>query len=230
MRLRPTHGLGVVAVGATVAAVAIEYAHVWYRGHAPAPAPGHVLEAGRIAARETVEVAVEGYRSGTDRENTLLNMLLGFAGTFGAARAVTHAIRRWGDVGPLGNLHLGERHIHHLVPGIALALLTGAATILSDDEQLERWLAIPFGAGAALTLDEAALLIELEDVYWSKEGVLSIDVGFGATTVLAILALVIRLVRRGEGLVLPAGPAAPATSGGTAASAPSTRTPPARGG
>lgn len=207
MRLRPTHGLGVVAVGATVAAVAIEYAHVWYRGHAPAPAPGHVLEAGRIAARETVEVAVEGYRSGTNRENTLLNMLLGFAGTFGTARAVTHAIRRWGDVGPLGNLHLGERHIHHLVPGIALALLTGAATILSDDEQLERWLAIPFGAGAALTLDEAALLIELEDVYWTEEGVISVQVALTAMALLACGELTRRLLRRGERRVLVPRPA-----------------------
>jgi hypothetical protein len=216
VRLRPTHALGAVAVGGTVLAVAFEYAHVWFRGHAPPPTRGHVLEAGRIAAHETVEVARAGYRTGTDRENTLLNLLLAFSSTFGLARATTHAIRRWGDVGPLGNLHLGDRHIHHLVPGIVIALITGTATILTDDEALERWLAVPFGVGAALTLDEAALLIELDDVYWSEEGVVSVQVTLAAMALLACAELARRVVARGERQVLrrPAPGATPAGAGG----------------
>ncbi len=204
MRVSPTLGLGVLAVGTTALAAAVEYAHVWRRGHAPPPVPGHVLEAGRIAAQETVAVAVEGYRSGGSRENTLLNLLLSFSLTFGAARATTHAIRRWGTVGPLGHMRLGERHIHHLVPGIVLAFVTGLASIVGDDELFERWLAIPFGAGAALTLDEAALLIELEDVYWSERGVVSVQVTLAAMALLACGELTRRVIRRGERRVLPA--------------------------
>jgi hypothetical protein len=206
----------VLAVGTTALAAAVEYAHVWRRGHAPLPVPGHVLEAGRIAAQETVAVAVEGYRSGSSRENTLLNLLLSFSLTFGAARATTHAIRRWGTVGPLGHIKLGERHIHHLVPGIVLAFLTGLVSIVGDDELFERWLAIPFGAGAALTLDEAALLIELEDVYWSERGVVSIQVTLAAMALLASGELVRRAVTRGERRVLPPPPGA---GSGTAAGA-----------
>ena len=226
MRLTPTLGLGVLAVGTTALAAATEYAHVWRRGHAPPPVPGHVLEAGRIAAHETVAVAVEGYRSGTARENTLLHLLLSFSLTFGAARATTHAIRRWGTVGPLGHMKLGERHIHHLVPGIALAFVTGVCSIVGDDEVFEQWLAIPFGAGAALTLDEAALLIELEDVYWSERGVVSVQVTLTAMALLASGELVRRALARGERRVLaPSAPSAPERDGsapaaGTAPEAP----------
>lgn len=203
MNLRPTHGLGALAVGATVLATAFEYAHIWRRGSAPAPVPGRVLEGGRIAAQETVAVALEGYRSGSPRENTLLNLLMSFSATFGAARATTYAIKHLGTIGPLGHMTLGERHIHHLVPGIVMALLTGTAGIVSADENLERWLAIPFGAGAALTLDEAALLIELEDVYWSERGVVSVQVTLAAMGLLAVGELTRRALARGERTILP---------------------------
>jgi hypothetical protein len=69
---------------------------------------------------------------------------------------------------------------------------------------LDPWLALPFGVGAALIIDETALLIELEDVYWSTKGTLSIDVGFGTTSLLAVLALVVRLLRRGTSVALEA--------------------------
>lgn len=113
---------------------------------------------------------------------------------------MTHSIRR--RKGPFRNVRIGRRHIHHFVPGIALALGAGGTSIAVRSHALDPWLAVPFGAGAALIIDETALLIELEDVYWSDNGVLSMDVGFGAATALAILALVVRLLRRGEALVL----------------------------
>ncbi len=212
MRLQATYALGAVAVAATGTAVMLEYAHVWRRGHAPAPRRGAVLKGGRIAALETVSVAVEGYRSGSTRENALLNLLLSFSGTFAAARATTHAIRRWGTIGPLGHMRLGERHIHHLVPGIVIALLTGTGAIVARNQQTDVWLALPFGAGAALTLDEAALLIELEDVYWSEEGVVSVQITLAAIGALACLVLAGRVMQRGERKLLPAGPAAPVGS------------------
>jgi hypothetical protein len=148
-----------------------------------------------------VDVVRAGYRSGSADETAVLNMFLAFGVTFGAARAVTHSIRH--GAGPFRNVRIGRRHIHHFVPGIALTLGAGGASISLRSHAVDPWLAVPFAAGAALIIDETALLIELEDVYWSDNGVLSIDVGFGATTVLAILALVVRLLRRGEALVLP---------------------------
>jgi hypothetical protein len=217
-----------MAGAATLALVAAEVAHIRRRGRAPRPSSARELvRSGELAARDTVDVLRAGYRSGSADEAAVLNLFLAFGLTFAAARAVTHSIRR--GTGPFRNVRIGRWHIHHFVPGIALTLGAGGASIALRSESFDRWLALPFGTGAALIIDETALLIELEDVYWSKEGVLSIDVGFGATTALAILALVIRLVRRGQGLVLPASPAAPAPSGGSAASGPSTRTPSPRG-
>ena len=117
-----------------------------------------------------------------------------------AARVVTHSIRRgWG---PLRNVEIGRRHIHHFVPGILLSLLSGAVSIGLRHEPSDQWLALPFGAGAALIVDETALLIELSDVYWSERGVLSIDVGLGAVSALGSLAFLVRLARRGEAVVL----------------------------
>ena len=65
------------------------------------------------------------------------------------------------------NVIVGRRHIHHYVPGIVIAFAAGTAAILTRNERLEPILAIPFGVGMGLTLDESALLLELEDVYWT---------------------------------------------------------------
>ena len=94
--------------------------------------------------------------------------------------------------------------MHHFVPGIAIAFVTGAMAIATRDAELEEWLAIPFGFGVALTLDESALLLELEDVYWTEQGVLSVQIALSATALLASFALGRRLLRRGEERVLPA--------------------------
>jgi hypothetical protein len=198
-----TEALGGVAAGLTAAAIALEFGHVWRRGRAPLPAEtDDVLEAGAEAARETVEVVVAGYRRSTARENALLNLLVSYAATAALARASTHVIRARGHFGPFHNRRVAGRHIHHFLPGIGFALLSGAASIISRDEAWDPWLAVPFGAGAALTLDEAALLVELEDVYWSPEGLLSVQVSLGAIAVLGALAVGGRMIRRGEAEVL----------------------------
>ena len=46
---------------------------------------------------------------------------------------------------------------------------------------MQERMALPFGVGVALTLDEWALLMELDDVYWSDEGILSVQVTLGTT-------------------------------------------------
>lgn len=198
-----TQALAGAAVGLTAAATAIEYANVWRRGRAPFPVePDRVLEASAEAAREAVEVAVVGYQTGSERENALLSLLLSYAATAGIARVSTHLIRARGTWGPLRNRQLGGHHIHHFIPGIVLAFTAGAASIISRDESIDPYLAIPFGAGMALTLDEAALLVDFNDVYWSERGVLSVQLTFGTMAGLGALALALRVVRRGEAEVL----------------------------
>jgi hypothetical protein len=107
-------------------------------------------------------------------------------------------------------VRLGRRHIHHFVPGIVLAFVTGAAAIVTRDEAIEPLLAIPFGAGMGLTLDESALLLELEDVYWSEEGIVSVQIALAVTALLAAVALATRFLRRGEQVVLEHEPSAAA--------------------
>ena len=203
---RRTWALGVMALGTTGTLVAGELARVWHKGSAPLPTEtDDVIGAAEIAVAEAAEVAVAGYQSGSTRENALLNLLGSFTLTFGMTRASTHIIRRHGHVGPIRNYRWRNRHIHHFVPGIVLAFIAGGTAIVSRDPQLDPWLALPFGAGAALTLDEAALLLELDDVYWTERGVISIQITLGALALLSSVMLALRVLRRGEQEVL-AGP------------------------
>ena len=176
---------------------------MWKRGHAPLPAEADdLLLAGQEAVVETAEVARAGYREVSTRENSLFNMLTAFSASFLVARGVTYLLRGHSRVGPFRNVRLGRRHIHHFVPGIVLAFASGGAAILTRDETLEPWLAAPFGAGVGLTLDESALLLELEDVYWSREGLLSVQITLAVMAMLGALALGLRFLRRGEQVVL----------------------------
>jgi hypothetical protein len=84
------------------------------------------------------------------------------------------------------------------VPGILLAFGAGTIALLTEDEALEEALAIPMGAGMGLTFDEAALLLDLRDVYWTRQGLLSIQLSLGATAILSIAILTLRMLRRGE--------------------------------
>src|SRR3982750_910587 len=86
---RRTEALGTLAPGTVGILCVLELRHVWRRGSAASSAQaGHYVDAGRSAARETFGVIREGYHAGSTRENAVFNMLVGFAGTFGAARAV----------------------------------------------------------------------------------------------------------------------------------------------
>jgi hypothetical protein len=189
---------------AAVGAVAIgEIGRVWRRGSAPAPSEtDSLLLAAEEAVAETAQVARAGYRQASTRENALFNMLASFAGSFLAARWITYTLRERRRFGPLRNVRVGRRHIHHFVPGIVLAFVAGAAAILTREEQLEAKLAVPFGVGMGLTLDESALLLELDDVYWRREGLLSVQITLAVMALLAALALGLRLLRGGERVVL----------------------------
>ena len=99
-----------------------------------------------------------------------------FLVTFGIVRLITHAIRA--GVGPFHNVSSGGFHIHHLVWGILILLVVGFVWLI-EKAVGSSWLAsitaIAFGVGAALTLDEFALWLNLRDVYWEEAGRASID-------------------------------------------------------
>ena len=124
-----------------------------------------VLPLGSIASTYRETVVDNG-------DQPLLLMLVAFGLTFGLTRFITHSIRanrfKW-----LGNVEAGDTHIHHLVWGIILLLVSGFLAIVVQPA-LEVT-AIVFGIGAALTLDEFALWLHLDDVYWSEQGRQSID-------------------------------------------------------
>jgi len=107
--------------------------------------------------------------------------------TFGGVRAVVFAILH--QIPPFHFIEVGGRHIHHLVFGIIILLLVGYGWLAeigtgADHSSilLSRLMSILYGVGAALTLDEYALWLNLRDVYWSPEGRSSIDavILFGA--------------------------------------------------
>jgi hypothetical protein len=202
---RATVALGVVAAGSLVAVIAAEVARVWRRGSAPLPAEtDRPLAAAEEAVVETAEVVRAGYRDVSTRENAMFNLLTSFSATFLLARMITYGLRGRRRMGPFRNLRVGNRHIHHFVPGIVLAFAAGAAAILTRNEALEPRLAVPFGVGMGLTLDESALLLELDDVYWSREGLLSVQITLAVIATLASAVLGLRFLRRGERVVLEA--------------------------
>jgi len=121
-------------------------------------------------------------------------LLVGFLVTYSITRWVTVRIRRRslsgepaGD-GPIKDIHIGGVHVHHQVWGILLVLVVGLLTFrYSPDSPYLEVLAALFGVGAALALDEFALWLHLEDVYWSEEGKKSID----AVMIAAVFGLVL---------------------------------------
>jgi hypothetical protein len=101
-------------------------------------------------------------------------LVLGFLVAFLVTRFVTHAIRS--GRGPFRDASVGGVHLHHEVYGIFLLLGTGTAEFAYRPAGAAgALLAVLFGTGAALTLDEFALWLHLEDVYWSREGRSSVD-------------------------------------------------------
>jgi hypothetical protein len=94
--------------------------------------------------------------------------------TFVSTRAITRLIRD--GRGPFRNVTAGGTHVHHSVPGIIL-LIIGAFTAVGGPGTMG-WLsfsAIAVGIGTSLVLDEFALILHLQDVYWSGEGQLSVE-------------------------------------------------------
>ena len=106
-----------------------------------------------------------------------------------------------------GNVQVGGTHIHHLVWGICLLLVTGYLQIaVSPDSPWHEVLAVLFGIGTGLTLDEFALWLNLKDVYWSQQGRRSIDAVIVMATFAGLITIGFRawidVARDVEGVVL----------------------------
>src|SRR6476661_7709805 len=113
-------------------------------------------------------------------------LLVAFILTLAGTRFYTRMarIRGWGSA------HIGDVHVHHLVPGLVMSLVAGGLAVGLDVGELwVAFLAMVFGAGAALVLDEFAMLLHLDDVYWTTEGRLSIDACMAAVAFLGLAVL-----------------------------------------
>ena len=105
-------------------------------------------------------------------------MFLAILVTFLVTRTVTRLIRSGSGAG-LGNVHIGGNHVHHQVFGILIIIGTGIALISATPRGTALDVAAAvFGAGVGLTVDEFALWLHLEDVYWADQGRKSVDAIF----------------------------------------------------
>jgi hypothetical protein len=122
-----------------------------------------------------------------DGSSAAFLVLLSFAISFLAIRTsarLTRSVPWWP-----GGIRSGSVHIHHLVWGICLMMLSGFLSFAAPSGALLWHLtAIGFGVGAGFTMDEFALWVHLEDVYWEQEGRRSVD---AAVITMAFAALVV---------------------------------------
>jgi hypothetical protein len=128
----------------------------------------------------------------------LLCCLVAFILTFFVTRTFVRFIRhrterglpqRWWQP---RNVHIGSLHIHHVTFGVVLVMVSGLTlvTLAVDGQEPEFTIAaIFFGIGAALVLDEYALILHLSDVYWEEDGRSSVDAVFAAVAVAGLLML-----------------------------------------
>jgi hypothetical protein len=128
----------------------------------------------------------------------LLCCLVAFILTFFVTRSFARYIRyraargvppRWWEP---RNIHIGKKHIHHVVIGVLLVMVSGVTLValsVSGNELEYTASAIVFGIGAALVLDEYALILHLSDVYWEEDGRTSVDAVFAAVAVGGLLVL-----------------------------------------
>lgn len=124
----------------------------------------------------SVLVRLYHFHFATEWRERLFLASLGFLVTFGIVRAITHLIRA--GIGPFHNVTSGGLHIHHLVWGILLLLVVGYLWLIEagvGSSWVASVTAIAYGVGAALALDEFALWLNLQDVYWTGKGRESID-------------------------------------------------------
>ena len=111
---------------------------------------------------------VDGYKG------PLLLSFVAFVVTFVTTRTITRMIRA--GKGPFHNVSTGGVHMHHSTPGVLLLILGGFMGVGSPPLSVWTYLAgLLVGIGASLVLDEFAMIFRLQDVYWTQEGQLSVN-------------------------------------------------------
>ncbi len=149
----------------------------------PIPAPGEVKQ----AFHEELH----------PRQQSALISWLAFTVTFATARIITHKIRGGGGKGRLHNLSVGNIHLHHYMWGILTVSTVGGVAIRGDDRvRRHPIVATAYGAGLALIVDEFALLLDLEDVYWAKQGRQSVDLAVGLISTTGSVLVGMPILRR----------------------------------
>ena len=128
----------------------------------------------------------------------LMCCLIAFILTFFVTRTIVRYIRhlsssdaprKWWQPRNIGH---GSLHIHHVVVGVVLVMVSGVTMVtLAVDGGVPEFsiAAVLFGVGAALVLDEFALILHLSDVYWEEDGRTSVDAVFAAVAVAGLLIL-----------------------------------------
>ncbi len=105
----------------------------------------------------------------------LLVSLLAFVTTFVVTRTITRTIRA--GKGPFHNVSDGGVHLHHSTPGVLLLVTGGFVSVGSQYSTVLSYAgAVLVGVGSSLVLDEFAMIFHLQDVYWTQEGQLSVNV------------------------------------------------------
>lgn len=112
---------------------------------------------------------------------------LAFIVTFAVTRFVVRSIRA--GKGSLKDNVVGGVHVHHAVPGIVLMVLFGLVALGTQVTGWQSVAGVGFGIGLALVLDEFALILHLEDVYWSEQGRTSVDAVLLLAGVLVLVLL-----------------------------------------
>ena len=131
---------------------------------------------------------------GPGQRSALLSWLA-FTATFAGLRALTYSIRA--GKGPFGNISVGGEHLHHYLWGIGLLSGVGAVAVRGEERYRRHpAVAICYGAGLALVVDEFALLLDLKDVYWARQGRVSVDVGVSGIAVVGSYFAVLPVLRR----------------------------------
>ena len=146
-----------------------------------APSPDAVLRAFREELRPAQRSALLSW--------------LSFTATFTGLRALTYSIRA--GKGPFGNISVGGEHLHHYMWGIGMLSGVGAVAVRGDERQRRHpAVAVSYGTGLALIIDEFALLLDLKDVYWARQGRISIDLGVGGIALAGSYFAALPVLRR----------------------------------
>jgi hypothetical protein len=135
---------------------------------------------------------ITAYQRGIEApgKETHFLILLAFITSFGFIRTSAHMIRAQVSWWP-GNVETkGGTHVHHLVWGILALIAFGYVGLaFQPGSPWREIVAMLFGVGMGLTMDEFALWLNLDDVYWEKEGRQSIDAVIVTASLLAITLL-----------------------------------------